>query len=142
MRLNDRSIRDELRKQALSVPIPDDMWANISRELDHDAARVKAAPAPRPAARQVSRGLQIRQMLAVGAAAGIFWMMVIPSGAYVDRFQRPGPGPAASPAAATAHAEVPWDIPTESHMKERPIAGSKGSTVDARRPAHETNISR
>lgn len=140
MRLNDREIREELRSQAMSVPIPDDMWAHIQRELDRDAAQAatQAAPAPRVTVRS-SRKPQLRQVLAIGAAAGIFWMVVIPSGRYVDRFRQPSPNAAASAEVAMSTPDVPWDIPTEKLKPKERRSGRAGD--DARRPAYE-NLSR
>ncbi|MFZ5827546.1 MAG: hypothetical protein ACOY94_24860 [Bacillota bacterium] len=137
MRLNDRMIREGLRKQAMSVPVPEDMWANISRELDKDAA--KAGPSVQ--ARRSGPGFQVRQMLAVGAAAGIFWMMVIPSGAYVDRVQKPAPKPSATAVAQAATGEPPWDIPTEEQIKRKPTPAYRPGP-EMRRPAAENFIIR
>lgn len=143
MRRNDRAIREELRREAMSVPIPDDMWANISKELDQDlAARARSAVQARPLHRS-TRGVQMRQMLAIGAAAGIFWMMVIPSGAYVDRLQQPAP----NAAEASQHlGETPWDIPTEAQIekppKARPSAPVSRGGVDGRRGSLEIVVSR
>ncbi|MFZ5815752.1 MAG: hypothetical protein ACOY93_10680 [Bacillota bacterium] len=109
MRLNDRVIKESLRKQAMSVPVPEDMWANISRELDKDAARER----PPVSSRAASQRMQARQMLAVAAAAGIFWMMIIPSGAYMDSLQQPGPVPVAAIPAAGAQSETPWEMSAE-----------------------------
>lgn len=140
MHLNDRGIRDELRKQAMSVPIPDDMWANISRELAKDAPKAAAlAPA---VARVSSHLVQVRQTLAIGAVAGIFWMMVIPSGAYVDRLKQPSPSPVvASTAAALTGGDIPWDVPTEAQLKERKAASAKGGS-GVGRPSPENTLFR
>lgn len=137
MRLNDRMIREDLRKRAMSVPIPDDMWANISRELDRDAAKTR----PSLQSRRSSHGFQVRQMLAIGAAAGIFWMMVIPSGAYVDRVQNPAPKPTAPVSAHATADEAPWDIPTEEQIKSKPVAPYRPGP-EMRRPSAENFIIR
>lgn len=150
MRLNDRSIRDELRKQAMSVPIPDDMWANISRELDRDAAKAEAKPLAASQARPRSKSLHVRQMLAIGAAAGIFWMMVIPSSAYVDRLKQPDPVPStpvAAPAVPVtlsyaAPEDISWDIPKIERRKKESQPSFRAPTTDARRPAPEIAIIR
>lgn len=134
MRLSDRAIREELCRQTMSVPIPDDLWANISRELDKDTA--KARPALR--FRASSRGVHLRQMLAIGAVAGIFWMMLIPSGAHVDRVQQPAPSPAAAPPAAAVTEAIPWDIPSEERIKEQPSKDGKGGTE--RQPSAPADI--
>lgn len=159
MRLNDRVIREELRKQASSVPIPDDMWAHISRELEKDAAAAQM-PAPVPVRPLIaaqrhtrSRSLQLRQILAIGAAAGIFWMMLIPSSAYVDQLKQkdaPPKEPASTSATATTVTQPPtpssaekiqWEIPAnERHEKDHPPVFK--SSGDARRPAPEIAILR
>lgn len=145
MRLNDRAIRDELRRKAMSVSIPDDMWANIRCELEKDATAAKRQPLTAVPERPRRRGLPLRHMLAIGAAAGIFWMMVIPSSAYVDRLKQPDAAPS-SPAAATtttttATTEPLWDIPaSERHEKEYPP--SFKTYGEARRPAPEIAMMR
>jgi len=109
VRLNDRAIRAELRKQAISVPIPDDMWANISRELDKDAAKAAAKKTVAPKRANPTVKVPVRQVLALGAAAAVFWMVLIPSGANVDRLKQP-----ATPKAAYTTPEARWDIPNRT----------------------------
>ncbi len=73
MRPSDRTIRDVLRREAASVPIPDDMWKNISKELDRDAA-VSARHK-----QLVRQGGQWRPALILAVAAGFFWFALIPA---------------------------------------------------------------
>lgn len=73
MGLDSRTLRDQLRREAAQVPIPQDMWAHISRELDRDQAREQRR-------RRFSGMLtQWRPTIAFAAAAGIFWLSIIPS---------------------------------------------------------------
>lgn len=73
MRPSDRTIRDELRREAAKVPIPDDMWQNISRQLDQDAAR------RRRRWQWLLRGAQWRPAMVLAVAAGFFWFALIPA---------------------------------------------------------------
>ncbi len=123
MRMNDRAIREELRKQAISVPIPDDMWANISRELDKDAA--KAVRRERTATVRVP----VRQLLAFGAAAAVFWMVLIPSGKYVDRIKQP-----AAPKTIYTTTDTRWDIPTRTKVTAREPQSEPQVSVERRHP--------
>lgn len=76
MRPSDRTIRDVLRTQAARVPVPDDMWQNISRELDKDLAKNQARPAEtRPPA---PRHYQWRPAIIFAAAAGVFYLAFVP----------------------------------------------------------------
>lgn len=74
MRPSDRTIRDELRREAARVQIPNDMWENISRRLDEEPA-----PVERPRKAALLRPAQWRPALAVAAAAGLFWFTMLPT---------------------------------------------------------------
>jgi hypothetical protein len=72
VRPSDRTIRDVLRREAASVPIPEDLWKNISNSLDRDAARAKR--------RQLAvRQGQWRPAVVLAIAAGFFWFALIPA---------------------------------------------------------------
>lgn len=73
MRPGDRTIRDELRREAAKVPIPEDMWQNISRQLDQDATRKERRR------RWTALGETWRPAVVVAVAAGFFWFALIPS---------------------------------------------------------------
>lgn len=73
MRPSDRTIRDELRREAAKAQIPDDMWQNISRQLDQDAAKRKRRW------QWLLRGAQWRPAMVLGVAAGFFWFALIPA---------------------------------------------------------------
>lgn len=76
MRPSDRTIRDVLRTEAARVPVPDDMWQNISRQLDQDETqkeqRVAALRPPAP------RFYQWRPAVMFAAAAGVFYLTFVP----------------------------------------------------------------
>ncbi|HYF93915.1 MAG TPA: hypothetical protein VD969_17005 [Symbiobacteriaceae bacterium] len=72
MRPSDRTIRDELRREAARVPVPEDMWQNISRQLELDSERKRR----RPRVRWLS---EWRPAVILGVAAGFFWFALIPS---------------------------------------------------------------
>lgn len=91
MRPGDRTIRDELRREAAQVKVPDAMWEQISRQLDLNQARAERRK------RLMLRTAQWKPALALAAAA-IFWLMVIPAASRMDG--GPSPEPASPPAAA------------------------------------------
>lgn len=78
MRPSDRTIRDELRREAARVTIPGDMWDNIKQRLDgeHEAAERRK--------RLANGRAQWKPAMVFAAAAGIFWMTVIPLSKYMD----------------------------------------------------------
>lgn len=71
MRPGDRTIRDELRREAANAPIPEDMWQNISLRLDEDEVRRKQ--------KHLARSEQWRPALVLAVAAGFFWFALIPA---------------------------------------------------------------
>lgn len=73
MRPSDRTIRDELRREAAKAQIPDDMWQNISRRLDQHAAKRERRW------QWLLRGAQWRPAVVLGVAAGFFWFALIPA---------------------------------------------------------------
>lgn len=73
MRPGDRTIRDELRREAAKVSIPDDMWQNISKQLDQDSVRKSRSR------RIMALGEQWRPAVILAVAAGFFWFALIPS---------------------------------------------------------------
>lgn len=73
MRPSDRSIRDVLRREAANVPIPDDMWKNISQRLDEDSVRQERKK------RGIAGSHQWRPALILAVAAGFFWFALIPT---------------------------------------------------------------
>lgn len=73
MRPSDRAIRDVLRREAAQARIPDDMWKQISQRLDTDRTQAERR---RNSAQQRA---QWKPALAFAAAAGIFWLAVIPT---------------------------------------------------------------
>lgn len=125
-RLSERVIRDELRQQAMSVPVPTDMWANISRQLDADKAPVVPAAmlaAPAVASQPVAakrRRPPMRQMLAAGAVAGICWAVLIPLRGYLEPLQTVE---LSAPAAATtSRPEAPTDVEEVKRTRSNPAA--------------------
>lgn len=75
MKPTDRMIREELRREVANLPIPNDMWRQINRRLDQTP---RLAPAPARSYLQQWRGV-----VAV-AAAGLFWLSVVPAGHLAD----------------------------------------------------------
>lgn len=79
MRVDERTIRETLRADAAQVSPPPDLWERISRELDRDSARLARFALPRiPSAR-------LRQLVAVGVAAGLCWFLAVPAGPLIER---------------------------------------------------------
>lgn len=74
MRVDEKTLRRHLQREAIKVPLPDDMWQNISSRLD---AEQKVEHERKRTATRLERW---KPALAFAAAAGIFWMAVIPSG--------------------------------------------------------------
>lgn len=127
-RLNERIIRDELRKQAMSVPIPTDMWANISRQLDADQTPAAATPivgVPTAPARTVAarRRSPMRHVLAASAVAGICWAVLIPLRGYIEPVQ---PAEVSAPAPASTlpitRTETPVDVEEIKRPRNTPPA--------------------
>jgi len=75
---SERALRNALHREAARVPIPQDMWENISSRLDEDAV-------PAVHRRTLSGKEQWRPALALAVAAGFFWFALIPSLANVER---------------------------------------------------------
>jgi hypothetical protein len=73
VRPSDRTLRDELRREAAKAQIPDDMWKNISNQLDQDAARRERRW------QWLLRGAQWRPAMVLAVAAGFFWFALIPA---------------------------------------------------------------
>lgn len=72
MRPSDRTIRDELRKEAARVTIPGDMWDNIKQRLDGELEVAERRK------RLANGRAQWKPAVVFAAAAGIFWLTVIP----------------------------------------------------------------
>jgi hypothetical protein len=73
VRPSDRTLRDELRREAAKAQIPGDMWKNISKQLDQDAARRERRW------QWLLRGAQWRPAMVLAVAAGFFWFALIPA---------------------------------------------------------------
>ncbi|HWI63588.1 MAG TPA: hypothetical protein VNT75_17275 [Symbiobacteriaceae bacterium] len=73
MRPSDRTIRDELRREAAKVSIPEDMWQNISRQLDQKTVRQEMRR------RVLGWTEQWRPAVILAVAAGFFWFALIPA---------------------------------------------------------------
>lgn len=73
MRLDDQTLKRHLHREAARAPIPDDMWQKISGQLEQEA---QVAEKRR---HMVARMEQWKPALAFAAAAGIFWLAIIPS---------------------------------------------------------------
>lgn len=78
MKPTDRMIRDELQREVADLPIPTDMWQRINERLDN---LPHVAPAVPPKQHWL---VQWRAALAV-AAAGLFWLTVVPASRLADQ---------------------------------------------------------
>jgi hypothetical protein len=83
----DRAIRDQLRMETAQLPVPGDMWEKISSELDAEAVRTSRRT------RLLRISAQWKPALALAAAAGIFWVTVVPSGSHAERRTATDPTP-------------------------------------------------
>lgn len=79
MRVDERTIRETLRADAARVSPPPDLWERISRELDGDSTRPVR---PLPPRLSMAR---LRQVVAVGVAAGLCWFLAVPAGPLIER---------------------------------------------------------
>mgnify|MGYP000223763917 CR=1 FL=1 len=79
MRVDERTIRETLRADAAQVTPPPDLWDRINRELDHDSTRPARGGFPRV------RSIRLRQLVAVGVAAGLCWFLAVPAGPVIER---------------------------------------------------------
>lgn len=126
MRLDDRAIRDALRQEAASVTPPADLWDRIDRELNSGSAQPpRAVSAPRRTA------LRVRHFIAAGAAAGVFWMFVLPAGVPWKDAEtlesRPGAAQLAAPAEpAPAAAEPSAGRPSHGGRRHAPVKAASG----------------
>lgn len=119
MRLTDQVIRDELRREASSVPIPTDMWEQINHQMKGGQ---------RGAAKQLVRRFPLRYTLVAGLAAGIFWLSLIPTSSLVERSART-PAPEAPTISPTERRTAdPVRDPTAERWK-------KGAAKTAQAPA-------
>lgn len=124
MHLSDRTIRDDLRREAARVPIPQDMWSNIQQRLDMVEAKAK---------RKAARREQWKPALAFGFAASVFWLTVIPVGRHLDSVspERTPQRPAATMPMALKDPTVRYAEPPVKKAPER-------SQVRPERPIRET----
>ncbi len=91
MRPSERAIRDELRREAAQVTIPaESMWENIRRELDRHLVREQRCR------RLHALRTRWRPAMAFAAAAGIFWLTVVPLGVGTEGLRQPEEPPVLS----------------------------------------------
>ena len=122
MRPSDRTIRDELRRDAARVTIPGDMWDNIKQRLDgeHEVAERRK--------RLANGRAQWKPAVVFAAAAGIFWITMIPISTYMNG--APTSDPLSTPAVRTVvqpdltrNRQVPGEAERKTAVAAPPSGG-------------------
>ena len=84
MQPSERSIRNELHREAALVQIPGDLWEKLDAQLDREVAADRGR-------REMNRRLQGKAGLALVAAAGLFWLTVMPAAPETNQVAAPEP---------------------------------------------------
>lgn len=137
MRIKDRAIRDELRREADAVSTPDDLWEKINLGLDQEPPQLSVADRVRS---HHGRG-PVRRLIAVGAAAGILWMMVSPAGINLEQSKGTKVG---SDSAVHGQKEeaVATDSPEAKQQKRQSVRDKGRAASDSRWPSAEIALLR
>lgn len=120
MRPSGRTIRDELRREAAKVSVPNDMWQNISRKLGEDSDRTVRRR------RVTALAEQWRPAVLLAVAAGFFWFALIPSLPSMENM--PGNADQSSYISPLHQADSP--VPVRSQPKDDPGAPVQTSGVE------------
>jgi len=120
VRPSGRTIRDELRREAAKVSVPNDMWQNISQKLGEDPDRTALRR------RVTALAEQWRPAVVLAVAAGFFWFALIPSLPSMEN--APGNADQSSYISPLHQADSP--VPVRSQPKDDPGAPVKASSVE------------
>lgn len=135
MRPSDRTIRDELRREAARVTVPGDMWDNIKQQLDGE---LEAAERRK---RLANGRAQWKPAVVFAAAAGIFWLTVIPISTNLEGV--PVSDPLSQPMARTTvqpdmtrNRQVPGEGDRQVTAATQSGAGGQADRVVHAHPSH------
>ena len=135
MRPSDRTIRDELRREAARITVPGNMWDNIKQQLDGDLEAAERR-------KRIANGrAQWKPAVVFAAAAGIFWLTVIPISNNLDGV--PPSDPVSQPTVRTVvqpdlsrHRPVPGEGERQIAAATQSGAGGQADRVVNAHPSH------